>query len=61
MFNLQNECPYLNNVMSGWELGQQDTLEEIEKALKQAKLYSDLSCKSRLYDDLVNLVEQLKK
>jgi hypothetical protein len=41
--------------------GAKAVLEEIERALKQAKLYSDLSCKSRLYDDLVNLVEQLKK
>ena len=28
-------CDYLSGIMYGWELGQNDTLEEIEKAMKE--------------------------
>ena len=28
-------CDYLSGIMYGWELGQEDTLEEIEKAMKE--------------------------
>lgn len=60
MVNYNSHCKNLCK-RDGFIVGAKTVLEEIEKVLKQAKLYSDLSCKSRLYDDLVNLVEQLKK
>lgn len=28
--DLQRKCEYLQNVMHGWELGQQDTLDAVE-------------------------------
>lgn len=28
--NLQRKCEYMQNVMYGWELGQQDTLDAVE-------------------------------
>ena len=35
--DLQRKCPNLDSVMYGWELGQKDTIEEIEKAIKTLK------------------------
>ena len=45
----------------GFELGANAIIEEIEKVLNSARYLSDLSCKKQLYDNLVSLVEQLKK
>ena len=44
-----------------FEAGANAVLEEIEKALNQAQYYSDMSCKNKLYEDMIKLVEQLKK
>lgn len=40
--------------------GAKAVLEEIEKIMDMSKLYSDMSTKTRLYDDLVNKINELK-
>ena len=57
---LEVDCGYLDSFSAGWEYGQQDTLEEIEKIMDMSKFYSDMSTNTRLYDVLVNKINELK-
>ena len=57
-------CDYLSGIMYGWELGQQDTLEEIEKALTPQRCLTDLGidvCAEALVKTALQTIEALKK
>lgn len=59
MRNKQDDCIENDNFMSGWELGQQDTIEEIEAILNKSN-------ESRCEDfftiaEIKRKIEQLKK
>ena len=44
-----------------YEHGANYVLEELEKTIERAEYYSDMSLKSRFYEDLKYMIQELKK
>ena len=59
MRNMMEDCISLQNIMYGWELGQSDTIEEIEKLSKS--LGDSEGFHYNFYVEVMKLVEQIKK
>ena len=51
-------CDYLSGIMYGWELGQKDTLEEIENIVYRR--YSEDGDGTERNKDMIKLIKRLK-
>ena len=56
--NMDNKCSDLDDIMLGWELGQQDTLEEIEAITQK---FDGFELSNEKIRDLIEKIEQLKE